>query len=115
MNNKTQGEIVEINPNQFYEMKVKEKDILLLDVREDWERKISKISPSLHIPLGEFNNLDLKDLPDEVNHTVNILIYCKAGVRSRMACESLQKKGFKKLYNLSGGIMAWEKQEYPLS
>ena len=83
-----------------------------MDVRESWERELSKISPSLHIPLGEFLALSSDELPVEISKQKNILVYCKAGVRSRMACESLQEKGFTKLFNLSGGMMAWEEEGY---
>jgi rhodanese-related sulfurtransferase len=36
-------------------------------------------------------------------------VHCAAGVRSRKACEKMEKMNFEKLYNLEGGYKAWEK------
>ena len=106
--------IKEIMPQDFFKMIKEEQEILVLDVREDWEREISKISPSFHIPLGEFTSIEGPHLPTE-SKDANIVIYCKAGVRSRMACESLENKGFQNLFNLTGGILNWEEQGLPLN
>ena len=95
-------------------MKKNQDDILVLDVREDWEREVSKITPSTHIPLGEFTSPSGPELPSEFSTDKKIVIYCKAGVRSRMACEALKEKGFNNLYNLSGGILNWKAEGFPL-
>ena len=105
--------IFESEPNEFFKMLNEDKGILVLDVREDWERAMSKISPSVHIPLSEFNSTHGVNLSGDPKEK-NVLVYCKAGVRSRMACESLKAQGFKKLYNLSGGILQWEADGFPL-
>ena len=82
-------------------------EFLLLDVRETWEREECRIEPSLHIPLGEFSSPENLDLPVETSSAEKIVVYCKAGVRSMMACQSLSALGFQNLYNLSGGMMRW--------
>ncbi|MCG9880521.1 MAG: rhodanese-like domain-containing protein [Bacteroidia bacterium] len=35
------------------------------------------------------------------------MVYCRSGARSSRAAEIMQANGFKKVYNLSGGIMGW--------
>ena len=107
--------IVEIEPNEFSELMENENDLVVLDVREDWERKVSKITPSTHIPLGDFSSPSGPDLSNEISVDKKIVLYCKAGVRSRMACEALKEKGFKNLHNLSGGILQWEAEGFPIS
>ena len=107
--------IIEIEPKEFSEMVVNSEDILVIDVREKWERAVSKISPSCHIPLGEFSSSDEPILPDKCSKEKKVMLYCKAGVRSRMACEVLKEHGFKNLFNLSGGILKWEAEGYPLA
>ena len=37
----------------------------------------------------------------------DVVVYCKAGVRSRMACEALQSIGFNHLFNLTPGMDGW--------
>ena len=107
--------ITEIEPKVFSEMIEKQEDLFVLDVREDWEREVAMIAPSIHIPLGEFSSSSGPELPSGISRENNIVIYCKAGVRSRMACEVLQGKGYKKLHNLSGGILKWEADGFPFA
>ena len=99
--------ISEIEPVELVGMMEERPDLLLLDVREDWERELSRIDPSSHCPLGEFSSLDGPTLPADFELGREVVVYCKAGVRSMMACRALQEMGFKKLYNLSGGMMRW--------
>lgn len=87
-------------------------DILLLDVREDWERIQYSIRPSLHQPLVSLISDSIVSPIDELNTQKKIVVYCKAGIRSRVACEALQSIGYKNLLNLSGGIDGW-KQAFP--
>jgi sulfur-carrier protein adenylyltransferase/sulfurtransferase len=75
---------------------------VLLDVREDDERAICKIEPSIHIPLAELpqrkNSLP-KDKP--------IVCYCRSGNRSARAAQFLVEHGFTKVFNMTGGILNW--------
>ena len=98
--------IVEIEPVELARMMTERSDLLLLDVREDWERELSRIDPSSHFPLGKFSSPDGPTLPADFEPGREVAVYCKAGVRSMMACQAL-KMGYRKLYNLSGGMMRW--------
>lgn len=42
------------------------------------------------------------------------LLYCKSGIRSGKAADSMQKMGFKHVYMLEDGINAWKEAEKPL-
>lgn len=99
--------IVEIEPVELARMMTERSDLLLLDVREDWERELSRIDPSSHCPLGEFSGPDGPTLPADFEPGREVAVYCKAGVRSMMACQALEEMGYRKLYNLSGGMMRW--------
>jgi len=99
--------IVEISEDELREMMAKKKDLQILDVREDWERMQSRINPSLHQPLGTLvNSVPVSPL-DCLIPEKEVVVYCKAGVRSRMACEALQSIGFNHLFNLSPGMDGW--------
>lgn len=99
--------IIEIDPVELEVMMKQKPDLLLLDVRELWEREIFSIKPSHHCPLGEFSSPGGPCLPDVFKPNREVVVYCKAGVRSRMACQALQALGYSKLYNLSGGTVLW--------
>ena len=53
--------------------------------------------------------------PDQIPKTGEVLVYCKAGVRGKKACNRLIKLGIDsdRLYNLDGGIMRWQKEIDP--
>lgn len=72
---------------------------LLLDVRTAMERQQHHIG-GIHIPLDE-----LADRYQEIPQEKDIIVYCKAGVRSKMAIELLKDKGVNNtLINLKGGL-----------
>ena len=76
-------------------------DIFILDVREPHEYQICNISGYL-IPVGE-----LPRRFSELDSTREIIAHCRSGVRSASAVKFLRSAGFDKVYNLSGGILAW--------
>jgi rhodanese-related sulfurtransferase len=76
--------------------------VVLLDVREPYEREIARIEPSIHIPMGE-----IAGRTDELPKDREIVVYCHGGVRSAMVAGYLEAKGFSPVSNLSGGIDAW--------
>jgi rhodanese-related sulfurtransferase len=84
---------------------------VLLDVREDSEYKDGHIIDTLHIPLGKLDGR-LDEL--EKYREKPIIVSCRSGHRSSHACAKLRKKGFETVYNLKGGVMAWQNAGLPL-
>ena len=75
--------------------------VTLLDVREDFERKICNIG-GIFAPRSQFE-LAIKDL----DRTKKIVTYCKSGKRSQAALQILREHGFKDVASLEGGILSW--------
>lgn len=73
----------------------------LLDVREPSEASLCRLENSVLIPLGE-----LERRIDEIPSDREIVVYCKSGVRSARAVETLKARR-PSARNLSGGILAW--------
>ena len=73
-------------------------DLFLVDVREEEEHAAFNIGGKL-IPLTE-----LMDHLDEIPKDREVIIYCKLGVRSQIAIQRLEQKGFHNLVNLAGGV-----------
>ncbi|MGA8072938.1 MAG: molybdopterin-synthase adenylyltransferase MoeB [Candidatus Acidiferrales bacterium] len=82
-------------------------DIFVLDVREPHEYQICNIGGHL-IPLG-----DLPQRVNELDSSREIVAHCRSGKRSADAAEFLRKAGFKKLWNLRGGILGWSDEVDP--
>ena len=77
------------------------KDIVLIDVREQEERDICNIAPSVHIPMNKVP-LHLNKLDKDTKYA----IVCHSGVRSHNVCFYLQNLGYK-VENVRGGIHQW--------
>lgn len=82
--------------------------LVLVDVREPFEWEINRIPGSRLIPLGE-----LASRMSELDHEEEMVFICKIGLRSATAVRELQKVGFKKTFNLAGGIRDWWDQVDP--
>src|SRR6266576_3491838 len=76
-------------------------EVFVLDVREPHEYQICNINGYL-IPLG-----DLPKRVHELDSSREIVAHCRSGARSAKAVNFLQQAGFRKVHNLSGGILAW--------
>jgi molybdopterin/thiamine biosynthesis adenylyltransferase/rhodanese-related sulfurtransferase len=91
----------EIDVQTLKQWRDQKKKFMLLDVREPNEYEIANLGGKL-IPLGSLaGSINQLDTADE------IVVHCKMGGRSAKAQAVLNKFGFKKVYNLAGGIDAW--------
>ncbi len=91
---KFQKLINEFNPNNY----------ILLDVRTPIEYKSGHIPGSLNIDFYDPNFLNKIKTLDK---NKICLIYCRSGHRSAQAAILMERAGFKKIYNLSNGIISW--------
>lgn len=104
----SQDDGIEIDIDQFKEIRDNGKDVTVLDVREYHEYDICNIEGSVLIPLGE-----IADRLDELNPDDEIVVHCHHGGRSMRATQYLKDQGFKNVKNLAGGIDAWAEKFDP--
>ncbi|MDP9169352.1 MAG: molybdopterin-synthase adenylyltransferase MoeB [Acidobacteriota bacterium] len=83
-------------------------EFVVLDVREPHEYQIARIPDTRLIPLGELG----KRL-NELNPGDEFVVHCKSGMRSAKAVDLLKQAGFKKVRNMTGGILAWSEKVDP--
>jgi adenylyltransferase/sulfurtransferase len=79
--------------------------VWILDVREKNEFDICRIPGSTLIPLGELPKR-LEEIPHGAD-APDIVVHCKMGGRSAKAVALLRDRGFTRVKNLTGGILAW--------
>ena len=84
-------------------------ELLIIDVREEKERKAGFLSNDLNIPMGQ-----VKAKMDTLDKSKNILVYCKSGTRSDRIADILSKNDFQKVSSLKGGFNAWLKADLPI-
>ncbi len=85
-------------------------DALVLDVRESSEYADGHIPKARHIRLGQLRNR-MNEL--EKFKAKPIVSVCRTGNRSGSACSVLRKAGFENIYNLAGGMVAWDQAGLP--
>ena len=76
----------------------------LLDVRTPEEYSVEHIDNAKNV---NWNGDDFVAKVNSYDKSKPIFVYCKVGGRSAQAANKLAELGFKKIYNLDGGIMKW--------
>ena len=96
---------------KFKEM-VAKGNTIILDVRTPEETAGGTIDQASTI---DFYDPEFMKKIKVMDSSKNILVYCKAGGRSAQAAEILVQNGFKHVYNLDGGISAWQANGNPVT
>lgn len=101
----------EVKPDEAVRM-MNHDDAAVLDVREEGEYAEGHIINSIHIPLPLLENrtAELQEYKDRP-----LLVYCRTGNRSAQAASTLMKQGFNGVKKLSGGMIAWQGANLPVS
>ncbi len=109
---KPQGEVGEadhdISPLEVQKRLKAGDNLVLLDVREPNEWEVVRLEGAKLIPV---NSVTAR--ANELSTADEIVVYCKSGVRSARAVNALRDLGFRKLWNLKGGITAWANEVDP--
>ena len=90
--------------------RVRDREFLLIDVREKVERDINQIPGSVLIPKGDFQTGEaLGKLPQDKQ----VVLYCKTGVRSAEVLAIVHGAGLADAVHVGGGVSAWVNQIDP--
>jgi len=92
----------EITVHQLNDLRTEDKNIQILDVREDTERNHALIKGTIHIKLTE-----IAKRHSELDKKRNIFVMCHTGTRSQAVVKWLKTQGYDHSVNVLGGIDAW--------
>jgi rhodanese-related sulfurtransferase len=81
---------------------------VLLDVREPWEYDKARIPGSQLVPMRE-----IPARASEIDQDKEVVAICHHGGRSMQVAMFLEKQGFRRVHNLTGGIDAWSRTVDP--
>jgi adenylyltransferase/sulfurtransferase len=105
---KTEKPIKEITVQEFYNWQVLGEPYQLIDVREPHEYEAANLGAEL-IPLAT-----VAENAGRFSQDTKVVVHCRSGARSAKAIRELEEKfGFDNLYNLKGGILAYQDQIQP--
>jgi molybdopterin/thiamine biosynthesis adenylyltransferase/rhodanese-related sulfurtransferase len=96
--------VPEITPRELKVRQDRGDELFILDVREPHEYQICNLRGHL-IPLGQ-----LPRRVHELDSSLEIVAHCRSGKRSAEAVDFLREAGFRKIWNLKGGILAWSEE-----
>ncbi len=102
------GNGLDIEPDDVQIMQKRNQPFVFLDVRENFEKLISDIPGSLHIPAP-----DISDQLAAIPRDRMVVVFCRNGFRSAIVVRDLHQKGFPLVRNLHGGINAWAEKIDP--
>jgi rhodanese-related sulfurtransferase len=100
---------VDVEPAEVARWMADGREIVLIDVREPYEREAGRIEPSRHIELTE-----LSERASSIERDRPIVFYCRVGNRSTMAAQAFRAAGFD-AHSLSGGLERWVEQGLELT
>lgn len=101
--------IAQMSVTGLAELKEKQEDLFVLDVRRKGEYESGHVPQAKSLPLSE-----LETRLGELDKSVKMHVICAGGYRSSMACSLLVRHGFENLVNIQGGTMAWRKAGLPV-
>lgn len=94
----------EITPLELKQRLDSGEKVFILDIRELHEAGICTLDNSAHIPMGELAQRYQELTPHQDE---DIVIYCRSGARSDRCAGFLRGQGFKRVLNMTGGILKW--------
>jgi len=107
--------IEEIEPKEAFteiEKHHNNPDFVILDVRTPEEYQDEHIENAV---LLDVKSSAFEDELEKMDKEKEYVVYCKAGVRGCSAVELMQKHGYQKVVNISGGIDKWKSKRLPVS
>ncbi len=107
----THGEIKVVTPEEMKSL-LEQKDVQLVDVRTEAERKDGFIEHSQNI---DFNSPTFDEDILKLDKSKPVVLYCKSGGRSAKCAEKLKAAGFIKIFDLEGGITKWRFKGFEIS
>jgi rhodanese-related sulfurtransferase len=104
--------ITAIDADAYLKLKASTPGLQLLDVRTPEEVAGGIIEGASHINVHDADFVE--KAAQALDKNAPLVLYCKAGGRSAKAADLLAEQGFSKIYNLTGGITAWESAGKPV-
>ena len=99
----------DLSAEEFRKMLKERDDVVLIDARTDAE--IAEVAIPGHIQI-DVSHPHFQEKLEKLDKDKTYLVYCRSGARSASLANFMGQLGFRHVYNLAGGIIAWL-QKFP--
>jgi len=100
-----------VDPREAIDL-INQKDAVVVDVRPVADFSAGHIIRAVNLPMNGFSK-QIEQLRKYQERP--IVVSCRSGAQSAQACKELRKQGFSQVYNLGGGVLAWQNANLPLT
>jgi len=100
----------DLSPTEFSKQLSETENPTILDVRTPGEFGEGHIQNALNI---DWNGSSFDTQVSKLDKNTTVFVYCLSGGRSSSAANQLRSNGFKKVFELDGGMMAWRSASLP--
>lgn len=103
----------EMAPSELKKMIDGQKNVIVMDIREENQRAEGEIYATTTIAITR-GNLEFEVLNKIKDKNAVIVTYCRGGSRGALAAQTLKKLGYVNATNLKGGLKGWAQEGYPI-
>ena len=109
--NEAKGRIREVTVAETRERLAADRNVKLIDVREDNEWQAAHAQGAEHMGKGIIERDVEATAPDK---STELILYCGGGYRSALAADVLQQMGYTNVFSMAGGWKAWKDSGAPV-
>ena len=96
----------QLSPNECADLQQQTPESIILDVRTEEEFNSGYIAGATNFDIR--GGAAFMDSLETLDKSKSYFVYCRSGARSGQACQLMGQLGFNHVYNLYGGVLAWE-------
>ena len=103
-----------VDVNAARNLMLQNETVVVLDVRTPNEYAMEHIEGAINISIAD---MEFSESVSKLDHGRTYIVYCtlnKENGRTDKSLKIMSGLGFKKLYNMKGGIFAWKQNGYPI-
>jgi len=100
-----------LEPKDFQQKLKSTKNAVLVDVRTPEEVQQGVIKGAVNL---DYRSENFKQQVSKLDKDKSYFLYCAAGGRGSKAADMMEELGFKRVYNLDGGLTAWQEEGLPV-
>ena len=103
---KNKSTMNQLSPNEWADLQQQTPESIILDVRTEEEFDSGYIAGATNFDIR--GGAAFMDSLETLDKSKSYFVYCRSGARSGQACQLMGQLGFNHVYNLDGGVLAWE-------